>query len=81
MRLLEVKMSYILATITQDTACVGRMPKPVDHNGGINTHRFCLKDAAEGGAVFDLMVNVGDLWNFERLFEVVRNDSRRPARG
>jgi hypothetical protein len=56
------------------------MPKPVNHDGGINTHRFCLKGAAERDTVFDLMVNTGDLWNFERLFEVVRNDSRRPAR-
>lgn len=49
---------------TQELACVGRLPKPIDHDGVPNDGRFCIK----AGDVFDLQVNQGDLWNLRRLF-------------
>ena len=52
---------------TQELACVGRLPEPVDHAGVPNDGRFCIK----AGDVFDLQVNRGDLWGLGRLFKAL----------
>ena len=52
---------------TQELACVGRLPEPVDHDGVSNDSRFCIK----AGDVFDLQVNRGDLWGLGRLFKAL----------
>ncbi len=53
---------------TQELACVGRLPEPVEHDGGLNDGRFCMKLDDE---IMDIQVNRGDLWNLRRLFEVL----------
>jgi len=52
---------------TQELACVGRLPEPVDHDGTPNDGRLCIF----AGGVFDLQVNRGDLWNLSRLFKAL----------
>lgn len=56
---------------SQSMMCVGKLPKSESHNGGINTHRFCLDTRETGHEVFDLRVNHGDCWNMIRLLKLV----------
>ena len=50
-----------------DSMCGGELSIPQEHNGGLNTHRFCIN--AE--PLFDLMVNENDIdwlrWIFDAL--------------
>ena len=56
---------------TQDAACIGRLPEPVDHDGTPNTNRLCLHGAKDDGEwTFDLQVNRGDVWNLMRILNV-----------
>lgn len=57
---------------TQEMACVGRLPEPVDHGGIANDGRVCIN--ADG--VFDLQVNRGDLWNLRRLLGALYPDQQ-----
>ncbi|KKN31810.1 hypothetical protein LCGC14_0820000, partial [marine sediment metagenome] len=54
-----------------DAMCGGELPESTEHDGGENTHRFCLNGAADDGGVFDLQVNATDLdwlrWIFDAL--------------
>lgn len=61
----------------QNLMCAGRRAKPGDHGQfkGVNTHRFCLRDVLPGEAIFDLSVNTGDLWWFQKLFDAIREDA------
>ena len=53
---------------TQDSACAGKLPIPVDHDGIENTHRLCLHGAKDDGEwTFDLQINRGDAWNLNRV--------------
>jgi len=55
---------------TQDCACVGRLPNPVDHDGTPNTHRLCLHGAKDDGEwTLDLQINRGDVWNIKRIID------------
>ena len=62
---------------SQDKTCVGRLPKPVPHGKGSNTHRWCLEGAADDGGVFDLQIHTGDIFAFNVLFEKIRIDARK----
>ena len=52
-------------------ACGGQLPKPEEHDGGSNTHRFCMDTRETGHGIFDLQVNDTDLdmlrWIFDAL--------------
>lgn len=53
---------------SQGTLCLGELPAPDPHDGDVNTHRLCLRGAADdGGWVFDLKINRGDGWHIWRL--------------
>ena len=52
----------------QELACVGRLPEPVEHDGGFNDGQFCMQLDDEGMAI---QVNRRDLWNLKRLFEAL----------
>ena len=67
----------IMLMSSQDRICVGKLPKPVLHDKAENTHRWCLEGAADNGGVFDLQVNVGDLFCFDVMFDVIRKDCGR----
>ena len=64
---------------TRQGICVGKLPKPVLHDGVMNTHRWCLLTAGENGGVFDLQVNWSDIWQFVTFFNIIaRNEGRKP---
>ena len=52
-----------------DSFCGGKLPVPIKHNKGLNTHRFCLNEEVFG--ITDYMVNDNDLqwirWIFDAL--------------
>jgi len=62
----------------QDACCGGRLPEPAPHDDGMNTHRFCLRGAADDGGVFDLQVHTGDLFWFDLAFDAIREDDGKP---
>ena len=64
------KDCIILRNVT-DMGCGGELPKPEEHDGDLNTHRFCLDTRETGHGIFDLQVNDTDLgwlrWIFDAL--------------
>ena len=61
----------ILLAHSQSMMCIGKLPKLETHDGGINTHRFCLDTRETGHEIFDLRINRGDSWNMIRLLKLV----------
>lgn len=59
-----------------DAACVGHLPKPVQHGADFNTHRVCLNGAADNGGVFDLQINDTDIWWCGWLFESIKKSGK-----
>ncbi len=53
----------------QNLMCIGRLPKPVQHDEGFNDYRMCLDGADSTGDVFDLQINSSDIYNFRLLFD------------
>ena len=68
----------IILRTHQNRMCAGRLPSPADHGRykGVNTHRICLRGVLPDGEIFDLQVNTGDLWWFEKLFKAIREDKQ-----
>lgn len=63
--------NYLLQT--QDAACVGKLPDPIEHDGDKNTHRLCLRGAKDDGEwTFDLQINSSDCYHLTRLLNKVR---------
>lgn len=61
---------------TQQAACVGRLPQPVEHDGDFNTHRLCIHGADDDGNwLSPLMINSSDAYNLTRLLTRVREDA------
>ncbi len=50
-----------------DNMCGGELPTPQEHDGGMNTHRFCIN----ADPLFDLMVNDNDLSWFRWIFDAL----------
>ena len=57
--------------LTDNVACVGKLPIPILHDGVPNTHRLCLKGAADDGGVFDLQINTNDIEHTRWLFDAI----------
>ncbi len=51
--------------------CGGELPEPEEHNGGENTHRFCLDTRETGHGIFDLQVNGNDLDWMRFIFDAL----------
>ncbi len=56
--------------------CGGRLVTPEPHDGVMNTHRFCIDTCETGHGVFDLQVNRGDIWWFQELLKLLREDAQ-----
>ena len=52
---------------SQGIMCGGKLPEPTEHNGGINTHHFCLMEGRE--SCYE--VNEGDLDFFRWIFDAL----------
>ena len=52
-------------------ACGGELPKPEEHNGGINTDRICMDTRETGHGIFDLQVNDSDLEWLRFIFDAL----------
>ncbi len=52
---------------SQGIMCGGKLPKPTEHNGGINTHHFCLMEGHE--SCYE--VNASDLDFFRWIFDAL----------
>lgn len=63
-----------LLCVSDQMVCSGRLHVPQDHGADKNTHRLCLNGAGDDGGVFDLQVNVTDLWWFGCVFAAIRED-------
>ena len=57
----------------QDSMCIGRLPKKVEHDKDFNTHRWCLKGVLPMHEIFDLQINKTDAFWFNLLFKIVRD--------
>ena len=53
-----------------DNMCGGKLPKPLEHHGGMNTHRFCIRDMDDGSSI-DYEVNAVDLDWFRWIFDAL----------
>lgn len=53
----------------QDALCGGQLPKPEEHNGDFNIHRFCIR--FESGEVVDIQANDSDLDYFRSIFDAL----------
>ena len=55
----------------QDSICIGKLPKSLDHDGVANTHRLCMRGAADDGLwLHEVEWNRGDAWNFRRIIDI-----------
>ena len=62
---------------SQDKACVGKLPKPVEHDGDHNTHRLCFDERETGHGIHDLQINWTDSWNLIRLLNQIKPHEKR----
>ena len=59
-----------------DKLCGGELPEPEEHDGGVNTHRFCINagcinKTVKCDGIFDLQVNSTDLQWFRWIFDAL----------
>ncbi|MHC4799935.1 MAG: hypothetical protein ACYTF1_25140 [Planctomycetota bacterium] len=58
--------------IALEHMCIGELPEPLEHDGDLNTHRFCLNDHVEPINLTILLINSTDVswmrWLFDEVF-------------
>jgi hypothetical protein len=67
---------------SQDSICIGQLPRSTDHDGVENTHRLCQRGAPDDGSwLHSVLWNKGDAWNMRRVINAAFFTSSSPHGG